>query len=347
MQITGVRAAFYQQGEDLPYAQVYRPVSPPPEGEPVIIGGNFSLKRPGFPDTAALRLSRPVAFQPGDWVRIWLAPEGDTPDYLGQVVSEAWTEGAGEVQMRSLLERVNKCAWSGKEEGEFSDFWSSVLARANLPKGIRFRLQPDINARFAADTPFELLGDTIQAITPALGGYVIGVSSSGVIETRKPSLDLTHRFVLGRSEMPQGDATNYANCVRFSFELPSGDTGWFEGKNGPEVKRQGEVWTVETLTAREVGQPEEPLKGVQAQLTQIVYAAGQTELRVNQTYMIDLGATKLGTLPPERAVVVKDTSPVGTGGWQDEAGYVWPADPFSQPTRPVDCLLYTSPSPRD
>lgn len=301
-----VRAAFFKPGEPLPYAQVYRPVTPPASGVPVILGGTLDLTRPGFSASGSLELSAPLAFEDGDWVRVWLSPERPDPDYLGEITSEAWDEGQGTVTLRGLTELLNTCRWVGRAEGDFPTFFRAVLTQATLPTGLSVGVLPAISARFKADVPHELLGDTIQAISPALGDHTIGVNNRAEIVCWSPVPDVTHRFVQGQSETPPGDLTNYANCVRFGFELPSGDTGWFEGRDVPEVeRRRREVWTVEQLTARELGLPDEPLKGTAVEVQQAWRIGGQHVAELTSRVPLD----RLGT-PIKVAALDAEGNPV-------------------------------------
>ena len=273
------RVAFYEPGRGWqdPYHIVHPPTGPVRDGQPVLLGGELTVLRGGFPDAGKLRLSAPLDLRHMDWVRVWLPGDAeDDPTYLGEVTSEPWRTGAGEVGLRSLTARLRQCRWSGRAEGRFREFLERVLTQATLPPGITVGELPDLDATFRADTPFELLGDTLQTIAPALGGWLVGVDATGTIRAVNPGTEVMHRFPQGRADTPGGAGESYANCVRFSFEYPSGDQGWFEGINRQEVvdRRKGEVWEVVQVGAKELGQPQEPYRTLGATLTTTLLLGG-------------------------------------------------------------------------
>ncbi|GGO32733.1 hypothetical protein GCM10008949_30760 [Deinococcus humi] len=257
----------------------------------MLSGSNYEIERGGFSGRGSFRVNLPPAFQHGDWLRLYWSLPGDhlipglLPDYAGEVLGEPWREGAGVIQTRGLDEKVRACRWIGKASGDFPTFFGAVLGKTVLPAGIGISTLPAVpGAVFEADVAFELLGDTIQAITPALGGRLIGVDHSGAIVCVDPEIGVIHRFPWGAAEMPAGGTENYANCVRFSFEYPSGDTGYFEGRNEPEVTRMGaEVWHVTQVTARELGRANQPYAASTGSLTRTFSIPSQALAPVDVT----------------------------------------------------------------
>jgi hypothetical protein len=271
-----VRLTLSRPGAALPYAVIHRPQTAVPENETALLGGSYDVQRGDFSGTGRFNLSRPPAFQHGDWLRLYWDGEA-LPRYTGEVLGEPWREGAGEIETRGLDEKLKACRWIGKASGDFATFFAAVLALTPLPAGISAGPLPSIpGTAFEADVASELLGDTIAAITPALGGRLIGVNNAGQIVCVDPQTGVGLRFPWGAADMPAGSTDNYANCVRFSFEYPSGDTGWFEGRNEPEVTRMGaEVWTVTQTTARELGYANQPYAAATGSITRTYSIPGQ------------------------------------------------------------------------
>lgn len=306
-----MRAAFFKPGVTEPYAVAHRPVAAPPDGMLLLLGGTLEVTRGDFPAGATLRLSAPPAFVHGDWVRVWLDDDlPEDPIYLGELLGEPWRAGVGEVRARSLMDRVRRCRWMGRASGSLVPFLTAVLALTRLPDGITVAPLPDLPAVFDADTAFELLGDTLNAIEPALGGALFGVDTRGRLALVDPGTGLTHRFPQGMADTPPGATDNYANCVRFSFEYPSSDTGYFEGRNEGQIAAHGgEVWDVSQATVREIGLPEQPYAGLSATLTRTVNPGGAPMLRADGTIGGTLSTVDLTVIPGNISVQWPATMP--------------------------------------
>lgn len=274
-----MRCALFKPGATQPYAIYYRPVAPVPAGTVVMLAGSgdfLEQTRGGFPGQAQVTLSSSVKFTHGDWLRVWLdGDRDDDPTYLGELMGEPWRQGKGQLRARSLFERVKKCRWVGKASGTFNQYMNAVLSRADLPLGMTYQM-PDLPPVFEADTAFELLGDTLSAVEPALDGYLFGVTNRGVLTCLDPGSAVTHRFPLGSADTPSGGTDNYANSVRFSYEFPSGDTGYFEGQDQAQIAAHGgAVWDVSQATVREIGLPEQPFEGYGLTVNRRVLVGGQ------------------------------------------------------------------------
>ncbi|QLG11729.1 hypothetical protein HLB42_21495 (plasmid) [Deinococcus sp. D7000] len=276
-----MRLTLSRPGAALPYAVLHRPQTAVPDSVAALLGGDYEVERGQFSGRGSFSLNRPPAFQHGDWLRLYWERPGDTPDtlpdYAGEVIGEPWREGGGIMETRGLMEKLRACRWIGTASGDFPTFFGDVLDRTVLPAGFSVPPLPDVpGSAFSADVAFELLGDTIQAITPALGGRLIGVDNAGQVVCVDPETGLQRRFPWGAADMPAGSTDNYANCVRFSFEYPSSDKGWFEGRNEPEITRAGgEVWHVTQTTARELGYASQPYAAATGSITRTFSIPGQ------------------------------------------------------------------------
>lgn len=272
-----LRATFSTPGSSTPYAIAYAYRTAPPENALAILGGALDVLRGEFPDQGTLDLSRPVKFKPGDWVRVWL-PDDPDPVYLGECMGEPWETGRGTLNLRGLWDTLRRSSWAGKAQGTFLPFFTAVLSQSDRPAWLTVGALPDLPSLFKADTPFELLGDTISAITPALDGHLIGVTAQAAVSCVDPGEAVTYRFPAPLSDRPPGSTDNYANAVRFQYAYPSGDPGFFHGLNNAEITRVGgRRWAVEQVTAREIGLPAEPFEAVQGKVTQTVRPNGVAE----------------------------------------------------------------------
>ncbi|GAA5514764.1 hypothetical protein Dcar01_03525 [Deinococcus carri] len=227
-------------------------------------GSTFEILRGNLCGAGTLRFSAPPDFAPRDWVRVYLAGDlclpgdpADNPRYLGEAVNEPWEAGEGDITCQALTDRIRKAAWHGDLVGgvvqPLEDFLRpyllAVLARCGLGP-VAVGDVPDYRARFRSVNPFELLGDTLDALLPALPGGVAGVDARARLQVVPDSDTVMVRFPRSRSERPPGRVDNYANCVRFKYTKPSGEEAVFEQRLTLEVAvyRQ-EAWAVESLPA--------------------------------------------------------------------------------------------------
>lgn len=283
--MSGLHAAFYRPGQAWdaePYARAYAPVTAPPEGDFLsILGGELTVLRGGFPDQGRLDLSRPPAFRAGDWVRVWLPGDAPhDPTYTGQAQGETWPDGAGTVELTGVWESVKRARWIGAARGDFPTFFRKVIDLSDLPAWLPLvEPLPEISSVFSSDVPHEVLGDTVSAITPALDGYLIGVTAAPALACIDPGLSVTHRFLADESDRPPGSTSNYANAARVTFDYPSGDKGYYEARLEDEITDRGGMvqWYEEGVTAREMGLPTEPFEGYTGRVIQTVRPNGVPE----------------------------------------------------------------------
>lgn len=317
-----LRAAFFRPGAAEPYATVYAPVGPPPDGQPCIIGGEITVLRGGFPDQGSLELSAPIGFRAKDWVRVWLPGDTeDDPTYTGECRGEPWQTGRGTVELSGIWESFKRLKWTGSAKGDFPAFFGAVLSKSDKPAYLPVDPLPAISSVFSSDVPFELLGDTVNAITPALDGYLIGVTARPAVACVDPGIEVTHRFPAEVSDRPPGSTDNYANAVRYSFEYPSGDTGYVEHTDTEEVARAGGLiqWSVEQVTAREIGLPLEPYAERTGTTTRTTMPGGLMELRSEAQLSGKLfgNVTQVDVVAPSVTALPPVTYPAGGSGQAD------------------------------
>lgn len=237
-------------------------------GEVAPLGGTFEILKGGFCGSATLNFSRPFFFEAGDRVRVYLP--GDPPDhptYLGEASDEPWEAGEGAVTCIPLSTNVARSAWWGKVEGPVRAFLAGVIGRCELAPDISVGDIPDVPIVLRHNTPFELLGDTIQQTLPNLPGASWGVDSRGRIGVHLPGDEVTHRFTEFEAEMPPGRSDGQANAVRFPYILPNGDQGTYNHRLSDEIiARQGARW-FQTQAPSTVALPSiQPLLGQSAEV---------------------------------------------------------------------------------
>lgn len=322
-----VRMQLFKPGAVQPYQTLYMPSGAPPRVKPYILNGSFEKVRGDFSDKATIEVQHPVAFSVLDRVKIWLW-DNDTPvpNYVGAIISEPWLSGAGAIECISLLTLVQKSVWRGTAKGTLKPFLEQVFSQASLPAGITVGTLAEMPLTLSADTPFELLGNTFKVLEPAMGQYTLNVNNElKLVVTEANRNVITHRFTSQYADMPQGNAESYANCLLISYEMPSGETGFFEARAEDEVLlRGGEVWDESDATVRELGLPIEPFHNENAEVTQTILIANNPAFRYvhkaakpifDQAVLMDSPTI---TLEP---VTGADLS----RGYQNEGGYVEPA----------------------
>lgn len=271
-----------------PIAGAYAP------GETAPLRCEFEKLRGGACGTLTLRLSAPLAFEKLDHVLVWLGGD-EQPRYRGEITSLPWFSGGGDVRARSLWERAAASRWKGAFEGRVRPFLAYAFSQATLPPGVTFDPAAVTNALavLKADTPHELLGDTVGKAASALEGGAFGVNGAGVFFLAAPSTAVTHRFVLGEWTMDNpDDMSAYRNCVRFPYQDPSGAEKWYEFKIASEIAVFGEAWS-ETTVPTSVGVGfTSPLAGESAvvTLTQQLLAPAAFTVKRSLTLPIFTGA---------------------------------------------------------
>ncbi|GAA4002644.1 hypothetical protein GCM10022631_11670 [Deinococcus rubellus] len=259
------RLSLSKPGAAAPYQIIYaREAGTYRPGEIAPLGGKFEVLRGEFGGPGSVKVSAPVAFEAGDWLRIWLKGDADDdPTYLGEVGGEPWQIGAGEIQARPLKDTVSQARWSGTITAKFALYLGYVIGHCILPPGVTLGDIPVDLATLKAVTLFELLGDTFQAAMPVIDGGTWGVDNRGRIGAYRPDTELTHRFPRTRSEISPGDTSGYRNAVRFSYNRPDGTEAWFEGRIESEIVKRGEVWEPPNQIPARVGEAaDNPLDGV-------------------------------------------------------------------------------------
>lgn len=291
-------ATFSRAGALWPYKTAYqRGAGEYRPGELAVLGGQLellpgnlcgsgNLKLSAVPERGGSRLAA------GDWVRVFLSDSG-VPLYLGEVGQEAWEEGAGELKLLSLKDKVAAAAWRSDVDTDgvtvlplkarFKPYLQAVLARATLPPGITVGSIADVNAVLKALTLFELVGDAMQAALPAAAGATWGVNPLGEIVVHQLQGTLTHRFPRTRSDRPPGTRDDYKNCVRFEYARPDGVRAFFEYKASLEVASFGEAWLSESLPASVTTTQSNPYADQQAYVQRRLLYAGNPQANTMQT----------------------------------------------------------------